>query len=310
MKKKFCTIAAYLFIPILFIIAYFLFVQSQFICIPVAFTPSGMPMLKVMIEENVYFLQFDLGSKFPLSLRKDVLETINIKKNSGIAKWRDIKGNFYEEPSYSIPYVKIENLVLRDMIVRQESEAFRNNAILWEDKNNQQNVRKHVGCVGRPILEKTNLLLDLKNAKIIACNHKRQLRKMGFLLNDTVKVSFEEGTKGIIVNFDTDVGILRLGLDTGSTITLVRANRLQDEKCAKDERGFYFFTTQRFSIGNKNFGTKHLFLYDITSDLKEIDGMLGMDFLKKHVIYIDYKDKCIYIEDHNHQIPEMSGQKV
>jgi hypothetical protein len=72
---------------------------------------------------------------------------------------------------------------------------------------------------------------------------------------------------------------------------------LQDQECATDERGFSFFNTRKFSIGNNDFGSKNLFLYDIVPELQEIDGLLGMDFLKNHVVYIDYKSRTVYIQD-------------
>jgi len=254
-------------------------------------------MLNASIEGKTYSLQFDLGSKFLLSLNKNVLEAINDKKSFGMAKWQDVKGNFYEEPSYSIPRVKIGNLVLTQIVARQENDAFRTGATIW--KSVQNSTCKHVGCLGRPLLEQTNFLLDLKNSQMIACNSKRRLQKMGFVLDNMTKIPFEGGSKGIIINFETDIGMLRLGLDTGSTITLVRTCRLQDQNCTKDARGFPVFTTQKFSAGNKDFGAKDLYLYEITPELKEIDGMLGMDFLENHIIYIDYKGKFVYIGNYN-----------
>ncbi len=257
-------------------------------------------MLNASIEGKTYPLQFDLGSKFPLSLKKSVLEAINDKKSFGLAKWQDVKGNFYEEPSYSIPCIKIESLVLTEIIARQENDAFRTGTTIWKDISGVPNSTcKHVGCLGRPLLEQTNFLLDLKNSQMIACNSKRRLQKIGFVLDNMAKVPFEGGSKGIIINFETDIGILRLGLDTGSTITLIRTCCLQDQNCTKDARGFSVFTTQKFSVGNKDFGTMILFLYDITPELKEIDGMLGMDFLENHIIYIDYKDEFVYIGSYN-----------
>lgn len=62
--------------------------------------------------------------------------------------------------------------------------------------------------------------------------------------------------------------------------------RFKGQTHAKDSRGFQVFTTQKFFIGDKEFGAKDLFLYDIAPELKEIDGMLGMDFLEKHIVYI------------------------
>ena len=42
-----------------------------------------------------------------------------------------------------------------------------------------------------------------------------------------------------------------------------------------------------------------LYIYDLIPQFGEINGILDMNFLKDHVVYIDYKDKFIYIGDHN-----------
>src|ERR1700728_2782281 len=106
-KSKFFLLAGCVLIPVIFFCIFWR--QPHLVFIPVTFTSSGIPMLDASIEGKTYPLQFDLGSKFPLSLKKNVLDAINDKKSFGMAKWQDVKGNFYEEPSYYIPCVKIGN---------------------------------------------------------------------------------------------------------------------------------------------------------------------------------------------------------
>ena len=272
--------------------------KNQIIQIPISFTPAGIPLVSVKIEGSTHFLELDIGSKCELSLDQNVLDHIQNKKPSGTIHWRDIKGNFYESPSYLIPRLEIEGLVLKDVVASQENMDFRRDTTLWNDKKNEQAPKKQfVGNLGRLLLEKTNLLIDFKNLSMFACNNKRELNKAGFFLDHMTQIPFEGGMKGIIMKVDTEAGVLRLGLDTGSTVTLIRASRLQDQKSTKDNRGFSVYTSRSFVIGNKDFGPKNLLLYEITPELNEIDGILGMDFLKNHILYIDYKDKVIYIEN-------------
>lgn len=271
------------------------FKVSRVVCVPITFTLSGTPALLATIEDNECLLELDLGSKFQLSLKKSILDGINDKKAHKMAHWKDAKGDSYESPSYLIPNVSIGDLVLADVIARQESDIYRQNTTLWNDQDKKDVQIILLGSIGRPLLEKTNLLLDFPHSKMIACNSKYKLKRLGIYLENMTKIPFEGGERGIIIKTDTDAGILRLGLDTGATITLIRSSRLHDQKCTIDEHGFSTYTTSKLSIGNADFGSKDLFLYDITSELHEIDGVLGMDFLKDHVIYIDYQEKMIYI---------------
>ena len=75
----------------------------------------------------------------------------------------------------------------------------------------------------------------------------------------------------------------------------MRSSIFQGIGIKNEKHGFPIYTTSMFEIGSKNFGSMNLYLFDITPELHEIDGVLGMDFVKNHVIYIDYKDKVLYI---------------
>jgi hypothetical protein len=289
MKRRLWIVITFVFTSLVF---YFMSGQPKAIGIPITVTPFGCPALSTKIEGKTYLLGFDLGSKFSLSLSKSILDSMNEKGICGEAHWQDAKGNFYASPSYRIPSVKIGDLVLTDVVARQENDFYKFNTTLWDDGVKEQ----HHGSLGRPLLEKTNLLLDFQHSIMIASNDRQQLQKMGYNLKNMTRVPFQKGENGIIViRSETDAGTLKLCLDTGSTITLIRASRLSDQKCTIEERGFSVCSTKRFLIGNKDFGAKNLFLYDLSPEFLEIDGVLGMDFLKNHIIYIDYKNEMIYL---------------
>lgn len=294
---KKCGWAVSFVILIASIALYHFVTQERCVPVPLSFTSAGTPVVMSMIEGKPYFLQVDLGSKFLLSLDQDVLDSIHNKEPLGITKWRDVKGEFYESLSYRMPSVKIENLVLKDVITKQQNVHFSAKNTLWDDVKDQKiGISQPQGVIGRPLLEKTNLLLDFKNYIMIASNDMKQIKKEGYFLNQMVQVSLEDSSKGIIVKAHTDIGDLRLALDTGATITLIRTSQIQDQKYENDTRGFPRIKSQKFILGNEDFGCTNLFLYDITPELHEIDGVLGMDFLKKHVIYIDYKNKTIFLD--------------
>jgi len=300
-RKKYYFLAS-LVIFLSLIALLFFKIPSHRIRIPIIFTSSGTPAILATIEEKSYLLQLDLGSKFLLTLEKEILENIRDKKSTELAQWRDAKGDFYESPSYIISQVKIENILLKNVKVNQENSNFRANTTLWDDHpQGSVSTNRYLGNLGRPLLEKTNLLLDFRNSTMIACSNEKYLKKEGFFLDKMVSIPFNGGTKGIIIKADTDAGTLRLALDTGATVTFVRASCLKDQKCTKEKRGFLTFTSQKFLIGNKDFGSTNLFLFDITPELTEIDGILGMDFLKNHVVYIDYKNKVLYFGESKHQ---------
>ena len=60
--------------------------------------------------------------------------------------------------------------------------------------------------------------------------------------------------------------------------------------------GFPIFTTSQFTINGTDFGSKDLYFINMTNELHDIDGVIGMDFIKKQVMYIDFSKEIIYIQ--------------
>jgi hypothetical protein len=264
--------------------------KSEYYCIPVTFNGANRPLVEVNIGKKVCLLDIDTGSSFPLSLEASVLSEIS-KKLYGTAFWEDLIGNSYEAPVYVIPKIKIGALSLRDLKVKQEREDFLLNTTLWSETNRQ---REQQGTIGRPFLEIYNLLLDFPRSRVIICNQSKKLKELGFNLEKMVKASLEEGN-GIIISIDTDFGRKKFDFDTGSTLNLIRSSLLDGKECNRDEHGIENIMTTRFTIGEKNFGPVRLSLYNITAELDELDGIIGMEFLRNHVVYIDYRNKAVYI---------------
>jgi hypothetical protein len=295
-KTRFFAVLGLVCLATLFVVLKFFHTSSQLIQIPLKTTSAGTPSMVTEIGKEKYTLAFDLGSKFLLSLSKNVLDSITNKTLHETVQWRDVQGKTYEGPSYLIPQISIDGLILNNVVAKQEDDSFTSNTTLWDD-NKEVFIDERSGTLGRQLLDKTNILIDFPHATMFASNNKTALKKAGFFLDKMVPIPFETGPKGIIIlNVNTDAGILHLALDTGATITIVRSSRVQDQTCIKNDRGFFDFITSRFSIGNNDFGKQRLLLYDITPELKEIDGLLGMDFLKHHVLYIDYQNKILYLD--------------
>ena len=270
--------------------------KPSFTEIPVTFSTSKIPIFDVEIENKSYGIRFDIGSKFSLTLNKIILDSLKNKKDNGIAHSRDLKGNFYQSPSYLIPEIEIGNLILEEVVVSEKSDEFRKNTTLWNDSNTTS--FPSAGTLGRPLLEKTNLLFDFPRSKIIACSDRKKLKEHDYFIEKMLKIPLEISPKGIVIKAETDIGQLRLLLDTGTTVSLLRESTLeQDHPRNKENHGFFIFQTQKFSIGNGDFGSQKFVLYDITPELDVLDGILGMDFLMHHVVYIDYPSSTLYIQN-------------
>src|SRR5581483_1332794 len=102
---------------------------------------------------------------------------------------------------------------------------------------------------------------------IVLCKKNRDLKKIGMDFNKMIKVPFEKSAKAIVLRANTDFGVLRLGLDTGATLSVLRTSSIDKSKMKKTKTGLDYCTSKKFVIGDKDFRTKNFCLIPITPEL-------------------------------------------
>ncbi len=271
-----------------FLAAFSVPVQAYFFNIPVDISlRSGTPYTEVEIEGEVYYVLVDLGSRFPLSLRKDILEKLD-KSPYGTAKWRDVFGVGYEEPAYIIPKIIVGDMIF-DNIIANEKEF---NLVYSPDGN--LTCSETDGVLGRAILSRFNLLLDFSKSIIFATDVYCYLGTMGYHLEKFVKIPFKRPDGGIIFPIDLDIGTVQFALDTGCTMSVLDSSLVSDKELDIGPFSFPIYKSSRFRMGDFDFGGTELHCLNIFKS-EVLNGILGMDFLKTHVVYIDFDEQFIYI---------------
>jgi hypothetical protein len=144
-------------------------VNTTCLRIPVKFSPDNTPIIDVVIQGKIYPLGFDLGSKYSLSLDENILRQLN-KQDKGPVKWRDFRGDPHETSSYLTPRVDICGFLWTDIIVRETNAQTNTAAYLWRDEQKIKIDEGEIGRIGWPLLERTNLCLNLSQGAIFCCN--------------------------------------------------------------------------------------------------------------------------------------------
>ena len=294
-KRSFFLLSGLVFISIAGILH---FIQSSlnksFASFPLSFSSTRTPLIRAKINDKEVLLGVDLGSKYHLFLKESFLASIE-KKELGKELTRDFKGNKYETPFYSLSNLKIGPLSFDNVKAHEESQERNIQETLWKS-DNSPNEEAIVGSIGRPAFETRNFLLDFPHRKFILCDDLNIVRKNGYDLDDFLKAPCIQTKFGIIMNFVTDFGEARLVLDTGTTITMVRTGFTKNTHTTLDSRNIPHVFSEKFMIGGFDFTNKNLFLFDISEELTFFDGILGMDFLEKHILYLDRKNSTMYIK--------------
>jgi hypothetical protein len=242
--------------------------------IPVTFNLRNAPMIDVSLEDNTYSLKLDSGSSFCFSLKSDILQKIH-KTKYGTSNWNDFRGNQYESPVYTIPEIKIGGLKFSRVFTNQDSEEFHANTNLIG------NPLQLSGMIGLPILQKYNLFLDFPHSAIYASKDLLLLQEAGLFSHDFLAIPFKFHPDGIILSVETDTGVHRLMLDTGTTSTAIRAPHPS--------------STIKFEIMSHDFGERFIMPIDISAQF-DFDGCIGMDFLLEYPIFIDCSNKMVFID--------------
>lgn len=248
-----------------------------------------IPCTSIEIEEQKYQVEIDLGAKSALALHHEVLKSIK-KQPQGRSRRIDFQGNLYETATYSIPKVTIGSWTLQNITAKEESMDFtlKGSIVQGTDEN------PNAGRIGRDFFLNKSLLLDFPHLKFIVCDRFEEIAKKGYSIESAHAVPFQNTPDGIVLKIDIDMGRYRFAIDTGSTISVIRSSDSQ-EKSAEKKYGLDVVKTSQFTIGNTDFGARDLYLLNLSKEFKEIDGLLGMDFLQQHAIYLDFNKNIAYI---------------
>lgn len=272
----------------------FLHKKSYHIPIAIKYNFSNIPVIDITIENRSLPIAIDLGSHHSLALKEEYLKDIINKEKNTVIEWYNIRGKKNLSPSFLLFKIEIGNVTFQDVKVIEISKEMAEDSIIGTIEMNKNEFKgnvKNAGYIGRTLLQKFNFLMDFPNQKMILSNDLNKIKKEGFCLEKCEKVPFEITLAGITILVKTDIGMRRFLIDTGCTKSLIR-NKNQIDKVSLDN----ILTTSKFLIEKTDFRDQDLLLFPLPDDLNEIDGIIGMDFLNKHMLYFDFPNKLIYID--------------
>ncbi|MCB1107579.1 MAG: hypothetical protein KDK76_05750 [Chlamydiia bacterium] len=259
--------------------------------LPLEFSDASDPVVEVTINGKGYPLAVDLGSKFFIELDSKVLEDIP-KERAGVGHWINAFGNKYTQPKYKLREVFLGKQSFQEVFaIEQSSEE---DCLFWKSSEEKKGKVVPCGHIGRRLLKKRNFLIDCDHKRFIVSNSLRRLKKEGYDLSTFHIAPFEMTSKAIYLKIDTDQGWRNYLLDTGSTVTLLK-DQLYPSCVEKRDMGLPLVTTERFVLNGKDFGPMNLHLLPFPDEFIDVHGILGMDFINHHPIYLDFHEKLAYI---------------
>ncbi len=263
--------------------------EDDYTCVPLTYGKARCPIAPVKINGNTYPLELDLGSVNFLVLDHNILQHTE-KMSYGFTAWRDLKGNTYQSARYLIPEIQIGSISMSEVLADEQQDSFFLETSLVEGMSHRP-----LGSIGRPLLKRINLFLDFPHSQLILTNSTARLKKEGNPIETMVCVPFRLTRAGLVLSIETDLGTKNFMLDTGSTLTLVRSSLINHLNLQEKEEGLQAFSSSQFKMGGHDFGSQDLYCFNLADELTEVDGVLGMDFMRTRQLYIDYPKQIIYV---------------
>ena len=261
-------------------VSWFLYEKSSaYTRLFVSLDSQGIPYAKVEIQGRHYDVKFSLGSKLPLLLSKTVLAQLE-KQDAGTVKVKNLFGDEVELQAFQLKKIALGNLIFQDVL-----------AVEMEERESGP------GFIGRPLLVKYNLLFDIHEGTVLMSNRFKYIQRGGYGREDWVQVPLEVGRAGVVIQTGTDIGATKFSLGAATADSLLKSCLVDESLWRKSEQGPACFTSTTFLIGGNEFGRQNLYSLPISNDdFSSIDGILGLDFLSKHIVYLDFDNQQAYIE--------------
>lgn len=253
----------------------------------------GLPCLNVKIESEEYLLELDTGYDSYFSLAPNLIKKIKEKSPAKFTRTADIKGNLYHAPTFNIKSLEIGKAFFKNINIKEEDSNFLlNGSVLYppiSDMLKRDYLEIH-GRIGVKFFQSGEYwLIDFKNSKIVAIKDLEKYIKLHKVSQTNLAIaSLEPIDSHLVILVQTDLGAKTFAIDSGASHSIIRA---------PSELGNEFplcLTTDQFVIGGKDFGTIQFKLFEMSPHFK-FDGLLGRDFLKKHALYLDLKNRKVLI---------------
>ena len=291
MKKRsyllLVVIAAFSFLASSWYYNFFPFTKSPYLCIPLQFCEGNLPFTQVEIGGKQCYLMIDTGAGSEFSLRKELLDTISKKPLPEKVASVDLKGILHESQQFILPRAKIQTSWIKQILIREESYvAPPSEHSMWGigEALYQKNGTPIDGRIGWRFLTSFYPFFDIGNSVFYFTRGPSSLPKLeekGYSIKSLFSSPFKLDWIGCVFTVDSNLGKKKFLLDTGCTYSLIKASIVSPEKKVT--------TLHNVTIGDYSIGDMEFHLLDFAEQFDEIDGIIGMDFLSKHIIYLDFK---------------------
>lgn len=275
--------------------------KPYFITVPITkWSAIQAPCVDIRIENKTFPVELDLGFRGNLTFTAQWVETLSSKTFLREKSMYGIRGKEYATKLYQIPALEVGKMTFFKPILQEEKEEFTKDSTFV--KKGQKQSPKEPGRLGWELFYNVNLLVDAENSLIAFCDSLETLAKQGYEIEQFTRspLLLERG----LVEFNAEIpeGILRCVLDTGATWNMLNCG-IEETQSIDDLMWHVDSIVERSSlkINGNDFGPISFHKLPIKIPIR-IEAILGMDFFKNHIVFLDFRNKYVYFSKNKENI--------
>jgi len=272
------------------------------------YSQTNIPFLEVNIGNMMIPAIIDLGFQGMFSLPVDLIKKIDEKKWIKHSRNYGLKGRIYEDNVYEFEGLKIENMSFPSVKMQDKCLESLHEGVLTGTRPEKY----PFGAIGWELFTEYNLLVDCRYYILALCDSLRTLKQQNYPIDDFIEVPLISNSGFLMIEAETEKGILRCLLDTGCTLNMLN---IDFENGSRDHQTFNTSADEQFLLNSKN-EDSFIFNHEITQELSsfkvegkelgpitfkqikspiEFDAILGMEFFDSHLVFIDFENWKVHI---------------
>jgi hypothetical protein len=243
----------------------------------------------MQLEGRTYSVELDLGFQGDVTLDRELLDHVLVKTFLRSAFIHGIQGKKYQTDLFQLPEISIGSTTFTKPVIQTNSHEFTNDSVFTKRENSST---QEVGRIGWQLFQSANILIDVANGGIALCDSVETLKMQGYATEKFSKT--ELFTDRGLLEFEaiTSEGILRCTLDTGASVNVVNQETQKPIQIAIWEADNNV-SSSSFMIEDQDFGP--IIFHQIPIKIPiPIKAILGMEFFRTHVIFIDFSKNLAY----------------
>jgi hypothetical protein len=254
----------------------------------------NLPIVSLDIAGNDTLFVLDTGSQNGLHIPKNIINQIpglikKAKKQTSI----DLSGQRSETETFLIEKMDINGLTFKKISgVEFKPWGFYYSSPQNEDVLKNDNNEPVYPIVGLSFFRDHIITIDFPDRKLIVDDGEN------FALNSNIWISlpfYYDEHEGIIISITDNLKEYKFALDSAASISFVKSQSLpKNAKINSNEEDNYQYIDVMLANQKTPQISVEAIVIDSLPNEFQADGLLGVNFLKKHLIKIDQKNKKLW----------------